>query len=91
MLQDTYDKKGFAIIGISIDRKEEAWRSIIEKENLQGWKHYINNSSDLKNKVQTIFNFKSIPQYLLIDTNGIIIGKYSSNLSELEIKLEEIL
>ena len=90
-LQDTYDEKGFAIIGISIDRKEEAWRSIIEKEKLGDWQHYINNSNRLEDKVQNIFNFTNIPQYLLIDTKGIIIERYSSNLNELEIKLEELL
>lgn len=90
-LQKTYSGKEFAIIGISIDRKEEAWKKSIEKEKLEGWPHYINNPPNLKDKVQSILNFTSIPQYILLDQNRIIIGRYTSNLNELESKLAELL
>lgn len=82
---------GFDIIGISIDKKEEAWERSIEKENLEGWLDYINNPPKVKDQVQSILNFTSIPQYILLDQNGVILGRYTTNLNDLEAKLEELL
>lgn len=90
-LHKTYRHLGFDIIGISIDKKEEAWERSIEKENLEGWLHYINNPPKVKDQVQSILNFTSIPQYILLDQNGVILGRYTTNLNDLEAKLEELL
>jgi len=82
-----YHEKGLEILGVSLDSKRDAWLKAIADDKLT-WKHV----SDVKgwdNEVAAIYAVRAIPQNVLIDRNGKIIGK---NLREeaLEIKLGEI-
>jgi len=70
-----FQKKNFTVLGISLDRpgQKDKWLKAIEEDNLT-WTHV----SDLQywnNAVAKQYKVQSIPQNLLIDPNGMIIGK----------------
>lgn len=74
-LVTTYNKfkpNGFEVIAVSLDEKKEDWIKAIQKDKLT-WDHV----SDLKgwnNKVALRYKITQIPNNLLIDRNGFIIG-----------------
>jgi peroxiredoxin len=83
-----FHKKGFNIIGVSLDRSKEDWVKAIADDKLT-WTHV----SDLQywdNAAAKLFAVNSIPANFLLDENGIIIAK---NLREADLynKVEEIL
>jgi thiol-disulfide isomerase/thioredoxin len=83
-----YKDKGFTILGVSFDQNKDAWLRAIEKDNLS-WTHV----SDLKgwgNEVGQLYGISSIPQNILVDKEGKIVGKNLRG-PALEEKLEEIL
>lgn len=90
-LKGIYQKhhnKGFEIVGISLDNNQEAWTKAIEKHQLT-WPHM----SDLKgwNSIgATTYSIRYIPQTILLDAEGTIIGKSLSE-EELDAKLNELL
>jgi peroxiredoxin len=84
-----YRDKNFHIIGVSLDRPDakEKWMEAIHKDNLT-WTHV----SDLKwwqNDVAKLYGIQAIPQNLLIDPDGKIIGK-NLNGEKLGKKLAEV-
>ena len=85
-----YKDKGFTVLGVSLDdeKGEKNWLNAIEKDGL-AWTQV----SDLKgwnNEVSKAYGIRSIPQNLLIDPNGVIVGKNLRGPALLE-KLAEIL
>lgn len=90
-LKRTYTKfhpKGFEIIGISLDSRKSDWLDAIQKHELK-WLHL----SDLKkwdSEAVTLYNVNYIPYTILLDKEGIIIGKNLRG-SILDSKLEELL
>lgn len=85
---ETYKDKEFVIIGISLDSKRENWIKAIYDDKLAGWYHL----SDLKgwqNAVAELYGIKSIPQNVLLDPNGVIIGRNLKG-SILDKKMEEL-
>lgn len=83
-----YKNKSFTVLGVSLDQAKPAWVNAIQMDNL-AWSHV----SDLKgwgNAVAAQFHVKSIPQNLLIDPQGRIIGKNLRG-EVLDKKLEAIL
>jgi peroxiredoxin len=80
--------KNFTVLGVSLDQAKEAWINAIQMDNLT-WSHV----SDLKgwgNEVAAQFKVKGIPQNLLIDPQGRIIGKNLRG-DVLDKKLEAVL
>lgn len=68
-----YHKKGFNIIGVSLDMKKEDWLKAIKDDKLT-WTHV----SDLQywnNSVARLYAVNSIPANFLIDDKGIIIAR----------------
>lgn len=68
-----YNKKGFDIYGISLDKKKENWLKAIEKDQLT-WTHV----SDLQfwnNAAAKLYAVNSIPSNFLLDQTGTIIGR----------------
>ena len=85
-LYSKYNKYGFNIVGISLDEREANWKKAIEEDSLI-WDQL----TDLKgkeNKAVIIYNINSIPDNILIDDNGIIVGKNLS-LDVIEEELEK--
>jgi peroxiredoxin len=75
-LLNTYNQfkdSGFEIVAVSLDENKEYWMSAIKKDKLP-WKHL----SDLKgrdNKAALIYSVGGVPDNILIDKNGIVIGR----------------
>jgi peroxiredoxin len=83
-----YKKKGFEIVGISLDSNSEAWKNSIKQLNIT-WPQM----SDLKgwsSESAGLYGVRSIPHTILIDKEGTIIAKGLRG-EELQKKLAEIL
>jgi thiol-disulfide isomerase/thioredoxin len=86
-LYNQYKDKGFDILGVSLDGNSEAWQKAVKADRLT-WTQV----SDLKgwnNTAARAYGIKSIPFNLLLDKDGIIIGKNLRG-PDLENKLKEI-
>ncbi len=87
-LYKDYKGKGFEIVGVSLDSKQEAWEKGIKDlhitwpqlSDLQGW----------KNAGAALYGINLIPQTVLIDKDGIIVAKNLHG-EELRDKLDELL
>jgi peroxiredoxin len=82
-----FKDSGFEVYGVSLDRKREDWLLAIEQDGLH-WTQV----SDLKywnSEAAILYNIKSIPFALLLDPEGVIIGKNLRG-KALDDKLEEI-
>ena len=83
-----YQAKNFTVLGVSLDQTKLSWLNAVKMDGLN-WPQV----SDLKgwqNAVAAQFKITSIPQNLLIDPKGKIIGKNLRG-EELNQKLSEIL
>ena len=72
-----FHAKGFNILGVSLDDKADAWKEAIATDGLV-WNHL----SDLKgwdSKAAKDYGIQAIPQTILIDANGTIIGRNLSH------------
>ena len=83
-----FHKKGFDMLGVSLDDDRNKWIAAIQKDQLP-WPQV----SDLKgwnNAVASLYAVRSIPTNFLINKNGIIVAR-SLSAEELNKKLEELL
>ena len=101
-LYSKYKDKGFEIIGVSDDDgNPEAWNKAVEKDGIGVWKHVLRgldmekrmkgepNPSDISN----YYGIHSLPTKILIDPDGMIIGRYGGggeNDEAMDKKLAEI-
>ena len=70
---EKYHDKGFQVVGVSFDSKEESWKEAIAEYGIQ-WL----NMSDLKGwgcEAAKVYGINGIPRSLLIGQDGIIIDK----------------
>lgn len=76
-LYKEYKKRGFEVISITKDEDSDLWKKAIVKEKIENWKHI----SILENKstITTDYFVNGIPHKVLIDNNGIIIGKWKGS------------
>lgn len=87
-LYEKYKGKGFEILGVSLDKDQDAWLKAIEEDKLV-WKH-VSDLAFWNSIVVQLYNITGIPYTVLIDKEGKIIAKNLRG-TELENKLEEIL
>ena len=83
-----YSKKGFGILGVSLDSDKDKWVEAISKDKLV-WQHV----SDLKfwdSEAGKLFNISSIPQSYFVDSEGKILLASPSE-EQIESFLEEYL
>lgn len=69
---DKYKSKGFNIVGLSFDNKEDAWKKAVKEKELN-WTHL----SDLKgwqSIAGSVYGIRSIPQSLLCDGEGRVVA-----------------
>jgi peroxiredoxin len=83
-LYTKYKDKGFEIIGITKDESKEDWLSAIKKQDISNW-YQVSSVQDLAKASQGYIDHENInekyptgliPQYILIDKTGKIIGKW---------------
>lgn len=99
-LYSKYKNKGFEIIGISDDDGNlDAWKKAVEKDGICVWKHvlrglkYDGKNFDRTNDISDHFGIHTLPTKILIDPNGVIIGRYGGggeNDEAMDKKLSEI-
>ena len=83
-----YKDKNFTVLGVSLDKKKEAWLDAIKTDGLT-WKHI----SDLKqwdSEAQKLYQIEGIPYNVLVDPQGKILAT-SLRGEELDAKLAEVL
>jgi len=68
------DAKGFEIFSVSLDKSKDKWVAAIAQDKLD-WKYHVSDLGGWSSKPAQIYNVRSIPQSILIDENGVIIGK----------------
>ncbi|NIG55109.1 AhpC/TSA family protein [Chitinophaga sp. Cy-1792] len=80
-----YKDKGFEIIGISDDdRNDAAWKKAVAQDGIGIWKHVLRGldmDRRMANKpnpedISDYYGIHSLPTKILIDPNGMIIGRY---------------
>jgi len=82
-----YKNNGFTVIGVSLDDDKENWLKAIKDDKLD-W-HHVSDLQGWKNQVAQDFGVKSIPFSILIDPDGVILGKNLRS-EELQTTLEEL-
>jgi peroxiredoxin len=78
----------FEILSVSLDENKENWIKAIRKDNLN-WKH-VSDLKGKKNKASLIYAVNGIPDNILIDKKGVIIGRNLRSY-KLDIILSELL
>lgn len=75
-LYNTYKDKGFTIVGISDDeRDQKAWRQAVKKDKIGSWHHIL---QEKKADLHIQYAIPSLPYKILLDKNGVIIGRYGA-------------
>ena len=72
-LYNKYKDKGFTVISVSLDSKEEKWKEAIKKDNLI-WPNHVSDLGGWRSKVSKLYGVSSIPFTVLVDENGKIIS-----------------
>jgi thiol-disulfide isomerase/thioredoxin len=98
-LYTKYKDKGLRVVGIADDKDLIKWKDAIEKDKTNIWTHVRREANrDLKTKglsdindVNEKFNISALPTYILIDKQGVIIGRFQDNLDDLNKLLQKSL
>lgn len=69
---DKYKSKGFNIVGLSFDSKEDAWKKAIKEKELN-WVH-LSDLQGWKTVAGSVYGIRSIPQSLLCDGTGKVVA-----------------
>ncbi len=82
-LYSKYKDKGLEIIGVSDDdSNHEAWKKAVIQDKIGVWKHvlrglkYENRVFDRSKDISDPYAIHTLPTKILVDKNGIIIGRY---------------
>ena len=84
---EKYKDQGFDILGVSLDRKNEAWLNAIAKDGLE-W-HHISDLKGWQSAAAAAYGVRSIPATFLLDAEGKIIARNLRG-EALEAKLREV-
>lgn len=66
--------KGFTVFSVSLDNKREDWVKAIADDKLE-WPYHVSDLKYWQNAAAQLYKVKAIPHTVLIDGNGVIIGK----------------
>ena len=83
-----YNKKGFTIYQVSLDKTKEAWMKGIQDDNLEKWIH-VSDIQYWNSIVVPLYKIESIPTNYLLDKEGRIIAKNLRG-EQLQLKLAEL-
>ena len=72
-IYNLYKSKGIQIVGVSLDKDLEKWKSAIAKDGLL-WIH-ISNLKEWDDPIAKLYGVESIPFTVLLDAKGVIIAK----------------
>ncbi|MFS4468232.1 redoxin domain-containing protein [Maribacter sp. 2210JD10-5] len=83
-----YHDKGLNIIGVSLDKTEDAWKKAISDDGLP-W-NQVSNLSYFNDEIAQLYGVNAIPAAFLLDENGVIVAKNLRG-PDLEAKVAELL
>lgn len=83
-----FNKQGFTVFGVSLDRTKDQWVKAIEDDKLT-WTH-VSDLAYWQNEAAQMYAVRSIPSSLLVDKNGVIVAKNKRG-DELRETVEEFL
>lgn len=98
-LYNKYKQKKFIIIGVADnDSDTSAWKKAIQKDNIGIWNHILrglNKEAKLKGLTNSMdisekFGVGVLPTMILINPEGIIVGRYEDELDELDKMLANV-
>lgn len=67
-------KRKFVVIQVSLDEREDFWRTAVTKDNLH-WRTHICDFKGWNSPFVSLYNFRRIPTSMLIDTAGNIVAR----------------
>jgi thiol-disulfide isomerase/thioredoxin len=87
-----YNKQGLDVLAIAVDDKPADWRKAVEKDGTSIWHNiFETKTADGRNEITTKYAVKAFPTKILIDKNGVIVGRYVGSVTpSLDQKLAEI-
>ncbi len=68
-----FNKKGFTVFGVSLDREKDAWLQAISDDKL-AWTQ-VSDLAYWQNEAAQMYAIQSIPSSLLVDKTGVIVAK----------------
>jgi thiol-disulfide isomerase/thioredoxin len=98
-LYATYKDRGLEIIGIADDdNNPKIWKAAVKKDAIGVWRHILRGlretetGFDRSKDISELFGVQSLPTKILIDKDGMIIGRYvdGENDASLDKKLTDI-
>lgn len=72
-LYEKYNKDGFEVLSVSLDKDREKWLAAIAKDNLV-WEGHVSDLLFWQSAAAKLYQVSSIPHTVLIDRDGNIIG-----------------
>ena len=84
------------VISISVDENKEQWQDAITKYDLSHWTHLIANNNEEyyfaeQGNTALAYGVEQIPCFILIDTNGTIIGRWSHLAADATKEIEQLI
>lgn len=73
-LYNKYKNQNFTIYSVSLDKDKEAWKRAIKSDGLV-WTTHVSDLLQWETPLVQQYGFNSIPFTVLIDANGLIVGK----------------
>jgi thiol-disulfide isomerase/thioredoxin len=96
-LYQKYKDDGLAIVCVSDDDSApDKWRAAVAQDGLEEFHHVLRglkrtaSGFDRSEDINELFGIHALPTKILIDKNGIIIGRYSGNSADLDKQLADI-
>jgi thiol-disulfide isomerase/thioredoxin len=83
-----YNKKGFTIYQVSLDKTKEAWMKGIQEDNLGKWIH-VSDVQYWNSIVVPLYKIESIPTNYLLDKEGRVLARNLRG-EQLQLKLAEL-
>lgn len=87
-MYNKYKDQGFEILGVSLDKRKDAWLKAIEKDKLT-WPH-VSDLRGWQNQVAQLYSVTSVPATVLLDREGRIVARNLRG-PALEAKVGEVL
>ena len=87
-LYNQYKNKGLIVLGISIDKNLLKWNEAVKDDKLP-WSQIHENIDEIK--ISDKYDISVLPTYILVDTKGIVLGRYVADLLGLKKRLDEIM
>ena len=87
-MYEKYNKDGFEVFSVSLDKTKDKWVAAIEKDGLV-WPNHVSDLQYWSSEAAQLYNVKSIPFTVLLDRDGKVIDKKLRG-PALEAKLQEL-